>query len=642
MDQPFTRLVHFQSGRIERFLIHEMPVYLAVSHAWIDQLFPTGLSYQNTPGTKALKCLATSEYKDIEYYWIDTLCIDQNDPEDKQRQIPLMGDIYGNANVVVILTSESLRISQEEIDAVTESVQGAVEMFAKGSWLQDGKQWTSSEQHRRRLKRVMDCLEIFTRPAWGSRVWTLQEYILAQRTLWVSSELQPLRVDERLFQAIPDVCDHLSIEECIVPKYRKLYSHFQGMVGAHLKLIESTRVMELLGNRTATVPEDEIYGLMAASGVVLQQTNISGKEKVWALWWEKAIQTGHFRWALLPPAIPPSPDLHDIRNCIMPQYSVRHLASTNSVLDAPQPYGPVGISRGVVSMVGRVAGRCEIVKRLGCVHIDADGAVVRDVTLVLFANNDWNNALRVISAFGAGRYGSNQRIMIAQVLLFNYYRAKLAVLERQTRLFRPRFRNRLQEYVWADFMLLQSTQMRVMNDSLAFLARISNDLKTTDAIVITDGDTPTGDLWAIDFGAINESEKTMFTIVRGGPSTTAATLSTFCQGSDTPSLHREGVSLYAQVTKDITEAMKYSSHIFDQATDFQTFRVGGKNCLTCRSLPADKVPKRSSCPAKQDVVRTEDSSVLRRRMRLKMRRQNQALQIRWKRRRGRRFADHRR
>lgn len=361
---------------------------MAVSHTWADDLFAPGLLFQDTPGRRALECLAGSEWKEISHCWIDTLCIDQNDPEDKHRQIPLMGEIYGNAQVVIILIRECLGLSQSEIDAMTRSVQGAIEMSETDSWQQDGKQWTSSEQHRRRLKNAMDCLEIFTRPAWGSRVWTLQEFILAKRTVWVGSDLQPLKVDERLFQEIPNVCDYLSIEECLVPKYSKLYSHFAGMAGARLKKIEPTRVMELLGNRTATIPEDEIYGLMSASGVVLQQTGVTGKEKVWTLWWEKAIQTGHLRWALLPPSIPLIPGSPALRNCIMPEYSVRHLASTNSVLDAVQPYGPVDITSGIVSMVGRVAGRCEIYKKLGLIHIEDDGTVIRDLTLILFADNN--------------------------------------------------------------------------------------------------------------------------------------------------------------------------------------------------------------------------------------------------------------
>lgn len=638
MEHPFTRLVHIQSGRIERFPINQMPDYMAVSHTWADGLFAAGSSFQETPGSKAIECLSDPDCKAITYCWIDTLCIDQNDPEDKQRQIPLMGDIYGNAQVVIIVTGECLGLSQSEIDAMAVSVQDAVQMSETGSWLQDGKQWTSSQQHRRKLKKAMDCLEIFSRPAWSSRVWTLQEFILAKRTIWVGSDLQPLKIDERLFQAIPDVCNYLSIEECLVSKYSKLYSHFQGMAGAHLKKIDPTRVMELLGNRTATVPEDEVYGLMAASGVVLHQTNITGKEKVWALWWEKAIQTGHFRWAVLPPAIPLTPDPHGLRNCIMPQYSVRHLASTNSVLDAVQPYGPIEVSSGIVTMVGRVAGRCEILRRLGRIHIEEDGAVVRDVTLVLFAKNDWTVALRVAGAFGAGRYSFKQRAMIAQVLLFNYYRAKLAVLEQRTRSFRPRFRNQRQEYVWADFMLLQSNQMRVMNDSLAFLATISNDLKETDVVVVTDGEAPAGDLWAIDFGAINESEKTMFTIVRGEPGVSAVSLSTSCQDPGSLSLHREGVSMYAQVTEDFTQAMKYSCHIIDPTTDLNPFRVGGTMCLACQSSPTVEVSRDSLSSHKQNVIRPEGSLTLRNGMRLKMRKQNRALKTRWKSRRALRRA----
>lgn len=645
MEQSFTRLVHIPSGRIERFPISQMPDYMAVSHTWADQLFAAGSAFQETPGSKAIACLSDSEMKKIDYCWIDTLCIDQNDPGDKRRQIPLMGDIYGNAQVVIIVTGERLGLSQAEIDQIAASVEDAVQMSETDSWLQDGEQWTSSQQHRSKLKKAMDCLEIFTRPTWGTRVWTLQEFILAKRIIWVGGDLQPVKIDEGLFQAIPNVCDYLAIEECLVSKYSKLYSHFSGMAGAHLKKIEPTRVMELLGNRTATVPEDEIYGLMAASGVVLHETGITGKEKVWALWWEKAIQTGHFRWAMLPPAIPLIPDPRDVRNCIMPQYSVRHLASTNSILDVVKPHGPTEVSAGVVTMQGRLAGRCEILRRLGRIHIDEDGAVIRDVTLILFANNDWNIALRIAGAFGAGRYSFKQRAMIAQVLQFNHYRAKLAVLEQRTRLFRPRFRNQRQKYVWSDFMLLQSNQMRVMNDSLAFLAKISNNLKMTDVVVVTDGHAPTHDLWAIDFGAINDSKKTMFTIVRGEPGVTAVSLSPSCQGPESPSLHREGVSMFAQVTDDVNQAIQYSCHIIDQATDLQSFRVGGKSCLGCQSIPTAVVSEDSLPSSKQSVVHSEDTLFLRFGMRVKMRKQNQALKTRLKSRRAlrrtRRFADHR-
>lgn len=226
--------------------------------------------------------------------------------------------------------------------------------------------------------------------------------------------------------------------------------------------------------------------------------------------------------------------------------------------------------------------------------------------------------------------------MIAQVLLFNYYRAKLTLLEKRGRSFRPRFRNQRQKFIWSDFMRLQSIQMRVMNDGLAFLARISNDLNATDAVIVTDGETPTGDLWAVDFGAINDSEKTMFTIVRSVPGVTAASLSISCQGPDSPSLHREGVSMYAQVTDDITQAMKYSCHIIDQATDLKLFRVGGTKCLACHSSPTSRISRDSLSLVNQYSVRFEEGLALRHGMRIRIRRQDRALKTQWRSRRAQR------
>ena len=606
---------------------------MAISHTWADRLFAPGMPFPETRGRRAIACLADTEYNSISYCWIDTLCIDQSDPADKQRQIPLMGDIYGNAAVVVILTLEHFGISQAEIDAVTKDVRGAVDMSVHDSWMEHGKLWTSSEKHRRRLVRAMDCLELFTRPMWGSRVWTMQEFILARRTMWVGGDLQALRVEEQLFQVIPDVCDYLSIEECIGGKYSKLYSHFQGMAGARQQQIEPTRVMELLGNRTATVPEDEVFGLMAASGVVLNETHIVGKEKVWALWWEKAIQTGHLRWALLPPATPTGVDAPGTeRNCIMPAFSVRHLASSNSALDSAQPYGPVEVTDGTVSMMGRLVGRCEIVRQLGRVHQNQSDEVIRDVTLVLFASNNWSLALRIAAAFGAGRYNLKQRAIIAQVLLFNYYRAKLAVLERRTKSFRPRFRSQLQASIWADFMLLQSTHMRVMTDGLTFLARISNSINGTYVVIVTDGEIPSGSLWALDFGAVNDSEKTMFTIVKEPQGVAAADISRSCSTSGSPSLHRVGVSMYMQVTEDIDDALKYASHILDQPRTTHRYRLGGDSCPVCPTLPVPGIREDKVDLEKQHSTKMREYPTLKHRTRLKMRRQNKALKQRWKKR----------
>jgi len=413
------------------------------------------------------------------------------------------------------------------------------------------------------------------------------------------------------------------------------------MAGAHLRLIDPTRVMELLGNKSATVPEDEVYGLMAASSVVLQKTNVKGKEKVWATWWEEALRTGHFRWALLPPVIPEGPEPPYIqRNCIMPAFSGRHLASTNSALDSVQPYGQVEVNAGTVSMVGQLAGRCDIVHKLGRVYLDHDGAVVLGITLVLFASNSWCLALRIAAAFGGGRYNVKTRITIAQVLLLNYYKAKLAVLSGKTKVFRPRFRTHGQATIWSDFMRLQVTQARVINDSVAFLAKISAGLKSTDVIMATDGEQPSDSLWAIDFGAINDSGKTMFIIVKALAGTDGAGLSAYCQGSASPSLHRAGVSMYMQVVDNMGEANRYASHILEQPGTLQRFNIGGTRCPVCPGLSsnsAGSVPSQDGKPEQRYDLSLKPegkaSTSLIYRTRLEMRKQIRAPKTQWRKRR---------
>jgi hypothetical protein len=46
-----------------------------------------------------------------------------------------------------------------------------------------------------------------------------------------------------------------------------LHTHFSGMATSRLGDNDATRIAELLGNREATGPVDEVYGIMAASTV---------------------------------------------------------------------------------------------------------------------------------------------------------------------------------------------------------------------------------------------------------------------------------------------------------------------------------------------------------------------------------------
>jgi hypothetical protein len=56
------------------------------------------LELNNSAGA-ILKAIAAQ--KSDKYFWIDAICIDQNDKNDKNKQVPLMGDIYSSAIQVI-------------------------------------------------------------------------------------------------------------------------------------------------------------------------------------------------------------------------------------------------------------------------------------------------------------------------------------------------------------------------------------------------------------------------------------------------------------------------------------------------------------------------------------------------------------
>jgi hypothetical protein len=182
MSLNFTRLIDIPSRSLKEYILSEIPPYIAISHTWADNLFEPGVPFSGTKGIRAIKTLISHSYAEISHRWIDTLCIDQDDPEDKQRQIPPMSQIYGNAVAVAILVNQPFGFTQTKVDEVMNGVQGAVEMSTNATWSDHGGVWTSGAS-RKKLKRAMDILGLFTRLAWDTRVWTMQEFILAKTTV---------------------------------------------------------------------------------------------------------------------------------------------------------------------------------------------------------------------------------------------------------------------------------------------------------------------------------------------------------------------------------------------------------------------------------------------------------------------------
>ena len=68
-----------------------------------------------------------------------------------------------------------------------------------------------------------------------------------------------------------------------------------------------------------------------------------------------------------------------------------------------------------IACSARKLGTIKIIRRLGTVYEDRNGRLNRDITLILFGEGRKQLASQIVSAFGSGRYDSEQADAIARV-----------------------------------------------------------------------------------------------------------------------------------------------------------------------------------------------------------------------------------
>ena len=129
-----------------------------------------------------------------------------------------------------------------------------------------------------------------------------------------------------------------------------------------------TSAIYLALNRRCAFLEDEIYGLMAASGVTVPPIYGVDMEVVWRTWWERAIRDSHVSWIMMATSNPNwNHVLQRSNNCIRPHFHFRFaaIASAGLATLGIRPYAPLDLHQGTVSLLGRVAGVCKIEMYLG-------------------------------------------------------------------------------------------------------------------------------------------------------------------------------------------------------------------------------------------------------------------------------------
>lgn len=184
--------------------------YEALSYAWGSLPKPqdllsirvNGLTRRIPPNLhSALISLRSPSEKRI--LWIDSICINQSDLEERSQQVTLMAKIYARASRVLVYLGPSSPPSTAYFTMLQglEMNGGSKKVKQSGSDIDntDLPAWEAVSEAGLDAQNVIDgFIDVCTR-SWWTRLWVLQEYTLSKQDPWIYCG--PLKVSNQTFQA---------------------------------------------------------------------------------------------------------------------------------------------------------------------------------------------------------------------------------------------------------------------------------------------------------------------------------------------------------------------------------------------------------------------------------------------------------
>ncbi|RYP51918.1 hypothetical protein DL768_002886 [Monosporascus sp. mg162] len=160
--------------RLSVVSMHDELSYIALSYVWGDPTVTESILVNSIPLpvttnlASALRHLRERYKEEQIAFWIDAICINQQDEDERGSQVKMMGDIYSRAERVIAWLGKA-DADSSKLFALLNSETGDIDA---------DRNWTEVEQSREAIK------NLFNRPYWV-RMWTQQEGILARDLLFV-------------------------------------------------------------------------------------------------------------------------------------------------------------------------------------------------------------------------------------------------------------------------------------------------------------------------------------------------------------------------------------------------------------------------------------------------------------------------
>jgi hypothetical protein len=186
-QHPSLRLIDLQGGRIVD--APEDCDYFTLSYVWgppadilrllisnEDELRQTGIDWSDERIPKTIKDAASLVYLlGYQYLWVDSLCIIQDDENDKYSQIQYMDSIYALALVTII------------------AADGSHANHGLAGWTDNPRKVQQSSVKVSKNMSLIEHIHLLTGAAydkctWKTRGWTMQESLCSRRTIMLTAD----------------------------------------------------------------------------------------------------------------------------------------------------------------------------------------------------------------------------------------------------------------------------------------------------------------------------------------------------------------------------------------------------------------------------------------------------------------------
>ena len=198
--------------------------------------------------------------------WVDAICINQSDIEERSHQVGMMADIYRKAKRVVIWLGDDTDGTTQGMDMLRHFVQPTGTKFESPAYFTHSfshlfaplSTMTRSNGETHFVNDIQESIQCVLSKAWFSRVWTVPEAVLSRRAMIQCGENSVEWTND--FQELRKI--RVRVKSAVVsPQWEKIFGDHQVDLTPFLHLIEA-QLREVALRNDIPVPEKDLLDIM--------------------------------------------------------------------------------------------------------------------------------------------------------------------------------------------------------------------------------------------------------------------------------------------------------------------------------------------------------------------------------------------